>query len=114
MDLDSAILYSNDIEAVVPFYRDIVGFELEYHQSNRFASFIFPNGARLGIKTKTRDRERPGYQTVFISVHDDIESKYEELRKKDLNFFTQLTEYPWGKEFSILDADNNRILFIKR
>lgn len=113
MNLDSAILYSHDIEKVIPFYRDTLGFKVEYLQSRRFVSFIFPNGARLGIKTKTRDRELPGHQTVFISV-ENIESKYEEFKNKKIKLFTELTEYDWGKEFSVLDEDDNRILFIQR
>lgn len=113
MNLDSAVLYSKDIEKVIPFYRDTLGFKVEYHRPNGFISFIFPNGARLGIKTKTRERETPGYQTVFIGI-DNIEKKYKELEKKGVNFFSKLVAQPWGKEFSILDADDNRILFIKR
>lgn len=115
MNLDSAVLYSHDIEKVVPFYRDTLGFNVEYHRPGQsgFVSFIFPNGARLGIKTQRRDREAPGYQTVFISV-DNIEAKRDELKEKGVKFFTELTEYDWGKEFSILDADDNRILFIER
>lgn len=113
MDLDSAVLYSHNIEKIIPFYRDVLGFKVEYHQAGRFVSFIFPNGARLGIKTKTRDRELPGHQTVFIKV-DDIDAKYEELKNKNVKFFTEPTEYPWGKEFSVLDEDDNRLLFIKR
>lgn len=113
MNLDSAVLYSHDIEKVVPLYRDILGLSVEYQQAERFMSFIFPNGARLSIKKQSREREVPGHQTVFISV-DDIEKKRDELKEKGVKFFTELTEYPWGKEFSILDADDNRILFIKR
>lgn len=113
MDLDSAVLYSHDIEKVIPFYRDILGFNIEYQGSNGFVSFIFPNGARLGIKNQRREREVPGHQTVFIST-EDIEAKYQELKGKEVTFFTELTDYPWGKEFSVLDADDNRVLFIKR
>lgn len=50
MKLDSAVFYSNDLNEVIPFYWDVLGFEVEYIQEGKFVSFIFPNGAKLGIK----------------------------------------------------------------
>ena len=113
MNLDSAVFYSNDIEKVIPFYRDILGFKVDYQQGETFVAFIFPNGARLSIKKKRDEREIPGYQTVFISV-DDIEKLYNELKQKNIEFYTDLATFDWGTEFSILDADRNKVLFIKR
>jgi catechol 2,3-dioxygenase-like lactoylglutathione lyase family enzyme len=112
MNLDSAIFYSNDIEAIIPFYHDTLGFPLEY-KTERFISFAFPNGARLGIKNQTKEREVPGYQTAFISV-DNIEELYTKHKELGLDFYTELTDNPWGKEYSILDADKNKILFLQK
>ncbi len=112
MNLDSAIFYSHDIQKVIPFYRDTLGFTLDY-QSERFVSFVFPNGARLGIKNQQREREIPGHQTVFISV-EDIEQLWDEMKTKTVEIFSELETFPWGKEFSLLDADKNRVLFIQR
>jgi predicted enzyme related to lactoylglutathione lyase len=113
LNLDSAVLYSDDIEKVVPLYRDILVFKIDYHQEGRFISFIFPNGARLGIKTRREEREIPGHQTVFITV-DNIEQEYKRLKREGVEFAKELVENPWGKEFSILDADKNKILYIRR
>ena len=112
MQLDSAIFYSNDIQKVIPFYRDVLEFTLDY-QSERFVSFVFPNGARLGIKNQQREREIPGHQTVFIGV-ENIEQLWNEIRKDNVEIFSELETFPWGKEFSLLDADKNRVLFIER
>jgi len=112
MDLDSAVFYSNNILEVIPFYRDILGFKLEY-QSERFVYFIFPNGGRLGIKNQTEEREIPGYQSVFIGV-DDIVPVYNDLQNKKVVFYKELQEHPWGKEFSILDPDGNKVLYMER
>lgn len=113
MNLDSAVFYSDDIEKVIPLYRDILKFTIDYHQEGRFVSFIFSNGARLGIKTRREEREIPGHQTAFISV-DDIEGEYNRLKKEDVMFAKELVINPWGTEFSVLDADKNKILYIKR
>ena len=112
MNLDSAIFYSNDIEAVIPFYTDTLGFTLEY-KTERFVSFIFPNGAKLGIKNQTKEREIPGYQSVFINVKNiaDLYAKHQEMK---LDFYTELKDNPWGKDYSILDPDKNKVLFIEK
>jgi len=112
IDLDSAVFYTNDLETIVAFYKDL-GLEVEYVQPNRFASFMFPGGARLGIKQKKEEREIPGAQSVFLKV-DDIESYYVELKAKGVKFRTELTVQDWGTYFSFLDPDNNKVEFVTR
>jgi predicted enzyme related to lactoylglutathione lyase len=114
MNLDSAVFYTNDINTVIPFYRDVLGFTVEYIQEGRFVSFIFPNGARLGIKQKAEDREIPGAQTVFISVESDIEVEYEKLKQAGATVYKELVVQDWGTNFSILDPDNNKVQFVQK
>jgi predicted enzyme related to lactoylglutathione lyase len=112
MNLHSAILYSHNIEVVIPFYRDTLGFQLEY-QTERFVSFIFPNGAKLGIKNQTEEREKPGYQTVFIAIVN-IQNWYESVKNKGIKLYKDIDKKPWGTEFSILDPDGNKVLFVEK
>lgn len=112
MNLDSAIFYSKDIEKVIPFYRDIIGLKLEYQQGEKYVSFLFANGVRLGIKKYAEEREVPGTQTIFIGI-DDINRIYEDLKSK-AEIYKDLQEHSWGKEFSILDSDGNKVMFIQR
>lgn len=114
MNLDSAVFYTNDIERAVQFYRDTLDFIIEYQQGDKYISFIFPNGARLGIKKKAEERELPGAQTVFISVEQGIKNLYESLKQKNLPIYKELVVQGWGKNFSILDPDKNKIQFIER
>lgn len=114
MNLDSAVFYSNDIEAVIPFYRDVLGFAVEYQQDSSYVSFLFPNGVRLGIKKKVEDREIPGAQTVFITPGKDIEDLYRELQDKNVNIYKALVVQPWGKNFSVLDPDKNKVQFVEK
>ena len=113
MKLDSTVLYSNDIEKVTDFYKNIVGLELDYRQGDNFVSFKFTNGVRLGIKKAVEKREKPGAQTFFIRV-DDAKATYEEMKKKKVNFHKKLTEESWGIEFAILDPDKNKVEFLQR
>lgn len=113
MNLDSAVFYSNSITVIVPFYRDLLGFTVEYQQGDKFVSFTFPNGARLGIKKAGEAREKPGAQSVFIAV-DDIQTLYKTIQEKHIQILKKLTEEKWGTEFSILDPDKNKVEFLQR
>lgn len=113
MKLDSAILYTNDIEAITNYYLDKIGLKLDYRQGDKYVSFMFDNGVRLGIKKMSEPRETPGSQTVFIAV-DDAQSVYELVKQKQLNIYKELVDQPWGIEFSVLDPDGNKIHFLQR
>jgi predicted enzyme related to lactoylglutathione lyase len=96
MNLDSAVFYSNDIALVTKFYQTVLGFTLEYRQDDTFVSFIFPNGARLGIKKKVEEREVPGAQTVFIAVDQDVQKLYEKLSTQGVKIYKKLTNQASG------------------
>jgi catechol 2,3-dioxygenase-like lactoylglutathione lyase family enzyme len=114
MNLDSAVLYTSDLKKAVEFYRDVLDFKFEYQQGEKFASFIFPNGAHLSIKQKAEEREIPGAQTVFISVEKNIENLYESLKQKGVSFHKGLGSESWGKYFNVFDPDKNKVEFIQR
>jgi predicted enzyme related to lactoylglutathione lyase len=112
--LDSAVFYSNDINKIVDFYVNFVGLELEYRQGDKFASFLFEGGGRLGVKLKAEDREVPGAQTVFIEV-SEIEPLYEQMKQKGAEIIKELqVTKGFGQNFSILDPDQNKVQFVKR
>ena len=110
MKLHSAIFYSNDLSKVVSFYKETLGFDVDYIQENRFASFKFENG-KLGIKQRKEDRELPGYQTVFIEV-EDIKSVYRIFQERGIRFLKELVREDWATNFSLLDPDGNKFQFI--
>ncbi|OGM13184.1 hypothetical protein A3D84_05375 [Candidatus Woesebacteria bacterium RIFCSPHIGHO2_02_FULL_42_20] len=112
MKLDSAVLYSNDINKAIEFYRDIIGLKVEYVEQEKYASFLFDN-ARLGVKKKVEKREIPGAQTIFIAT-DSIEKDYKRMIKEDVNFIKHMQVRPWGNEFSVVDPDGNKVEFIQR
>lgn len=112
MNLDSAILYTNDIAKIRDFYEHVVGLTVQYQDGDHFVSFIFPNGAKLGInKSVLLPREKPGGQTVFIRTND-IRSQKEKYEKLGYDFYEPYVEESWGKYFAILDPDGNKIGFI--
>jgi predicted enzyme related to lactoylglutathione lyase len=110
MDLDSAILYSNDIARIRKFYEQTVGLKFEYQDGDHYVSFIFPNGGRLGInkpEPQFAARDKPGHQTVFIRTKE-IRKEYERCQKLGLEFFEPYEEHDWGTFFAVLDPDGNK------
>lgn len=110
MKLHSAVFYTNNIDAVEDFYLNKLGIQLDYRQEDRFISFLFSNGVKLGIKKAVEEREIPGAQTVFIEV-DSITEWYQRIQDKHLAILKPLTEESWATNFSILDPDKNKVQF---
>ena len=111
MKLDSAVLYSNDINKAIEFYRDIIGLKVEYVEQEKYASFLFDN-ARLGVKKKVEKREIPGAQTIFIAT-DSIEKDYKRMIKEDVlssiymeDYSTDVRETKLGPEVTTYDIPN--------
>jgi len=113
MQLESICFYSKDIKKAVEFYRDVIGLEVGFIQEGKFASFKFENGVNLAIKKAVEKREIPGAQTLFIKSKD-ISEDNKKMKLKHAVFYKELTEENWGSQFSILDPDQNKILFMQR
>jgi len=111
MQLHSAVFYTKNINLVEAFYKNKLGFEVEYRSDDRFISFNIGDTGRLGVKKQIEDREIPGHQTVFIEV-EEIEDYYNKIRSsKEIKILKPLTKEKWATEFTILDPDGNKVLF---
>jgi len=111
--LDSVIFYTNDIDRVVDYYTNVIGLRLEYRSGDKYASFLFDNNVRLGIKKAVEEREVPGAQTFFLAV-EDAEAEFKKAQGKGLSIRKQLVKEPWAIEFSVLDPDGNKIEFVQK
>jgi predicted enzyme related to lactoylglutathione lyase len=106
--LDAVVFYTNDVDVAINFYTHQIGIELAYRNGNEYASLVFQNGIKLGIKKAVENREIPGAQTLIIAVKD-AKGCYKDAQEKGLNIYKELVEEPWALEFSILDPDGNKI-----
>jgi predicted enzyme related to lactoylglutathione lyase len=113
MIFDTAIFYTRDINKTIDFYQGLLGLEIDYRRSDEYVSFIFFNKIKLGVKRAIEEREIPGFQTIIILVNNDIEAFYQEIKNKDIVIYDKLTNESWGKTFSILDTDKNKIEFLE-
>lgn len=110
--LDAVVLYTNDIDKAVDFYVRQIGLKLEYRSGDKYVSFLFDNGVKLGIKKAVEKREIPGSQTFFLATKD-AKREFENAQKKGLNIYKELVEEPWALEFSVLDPDGNKVEYVQ-
>jgi len=110
--LDAVIFYTHDVPAVVDYYTNKIGLKLEYTSGDKYASFLFDNGVKLGIKKATEEREVPGSQTFFLAVVD-AKAEYELAKQKGLHILKELVEEEWALEFSVLDPDGNKVEYVQ-
>lgn len=106
--LNAIVFYTNDIDRAINFYTQQIGLELEYKSGSNYASLLFHNGIKLGIKKAVEEREVPGAQTFILAI-DDAKSQYEAAKGKGLHIYKELLDEPWALEFSVLDPDGNKI-----
>jgi predicted enzyme related to lactoylglutathione lyase len=110
MKLHSAVFYSNDLAPLISFYTDFMGARIEDKQDNRFMYIRLADKSRLAIKVGSQPREVPGHQSIFVDV-SNLDEWYQKALAKKLNIYKDLVDRPWGKEFSLLDPDGNKIVF---
>jgi catechol 2,3-dioxygenase-like lactoylglutathione lyase family enzyme len=113
MKLHSAVFYSTDIEPLKEFYVDFLGLEIEREAPNKFISFIFEDGVRLGVKVGDKPREIGGHGTIFVEV-SNVEDWYKKAKDTDRKIYKELIEQPWAKSFSVLDPDDNKVEFLEK
>lgn len=108
MKLSYGIFYTKDLAKAKAFYTDKIGLELVY-QDIKFISFKIGEQL-LGIKIQEISREIPGHQTIIIET-DNLDDLYEKFNERRVMIFSVLKDDSWGRNFSILDPDGNRVEF---
>lgn len=110
MKLHSAVFYSKDLNALITFYTDFLNAKIEARQENRFMYVRLEDDSRIAIKVGSQDREVPGHQSLFVEV-PNMDDWYKKALDQNINIYKHLKDEPWGKEFSVLDPDGNKVVF---
>ncbi|MBI2684746.1 MAG: VOC family protein [Acidobacteria bacterium] len=95
-----------DVAAAVDYYRDVLGFHINYQQEDlgvmdrdEITVLLLPRGEERGI----------GSFEVYVR---DADALYAELVAKGANAQGPPVSRPWGlRDFAVLDLDGNRITF---
>lgn len=109
--LASATIWSQDLNNLLPFYRDTLGLKMGM-QSERFVAFgesedqpILGLGSHSELKGNASDpyRHMVGFET------DDIDADYRRLASAGVEFIEQPTDYDGMRIATLKDPEGNLV-----
>ena len=96
-----------DVAAGVAYYRDVLGFQVNYQQHD--LGVMDRDRVRLLLIART-DRHS-GIGSCYVYV-EDADVLHAELRAAGANVLDDPVSRPWGlREFHVVDLEGNRITF---
>ena len=118
-------IYAEDMNNMVPFYRDIIGFDTRWCKDEPFAEFD-TTGGRLTFFMYSRKAFAEGMGESYVSPqginqtfevamwlesYKDVDAEYERLKKLGAYLPTgQPITFPWGiRCFYVADPEGNLI-----
>ena len=104
-----------NIDRSIEFYTKKLGFDVDFRYENFYVGII-KDGHSIHLKvgkTEGRENKRNNEDLDIVFSVDDIESVYEDLSNKSLEFIQSLRNMPYGKEFYVADPDGYIIAFLE-
>lgn len=116
--LDYVILYVENLDASVAFYREVVGLELK-RSENGYAEFATA-GTKFGLFERARLPDligraapaspEPAAETLFIVP--DVDAEAERVRALGARILSGPTDRPWGhRTLHVADPDGHVVEF---
>lgn len=97
----------SDVGAAVIWYRDVLGFRINYQQPG--LGVMDRDAISVLLIARTEQQKGIGSCEVFVS---DVDVLYEELLSKGARILGPPVSHPWGlREFRVIDPEGNRITF---
>ena len=97
----------SDVRAGVDYYRDTLGFSVNYEQPD--LAVMDRDDVRLLLVARTE--RHAGIGSAYVYVHD-ADALHHELRSRGARLQGDPVSQPWGlREFRVLDVEGNQITF---
>jgi lactoylglutathione lyase len=111
--VDSVILYAEDLERAVSFYRDLLGLDLKL-RGDGYAEFV-TEGTKLGLFERDRLPELIGGETgpdgpdrEILFLVDDVDREAGRLRSAGAIILSGPTDRAWGhRTVHVADPDGH-------
>jgi uncharacterized glyoxalase superfamily protein PhnB len=97
----------DNVAAAVAYYRDVLGFRINYQQDD--LGVMDRDAITILLIARTEMHKGIGSFGTYVS---DVDALYEELRAKGAKVLGPPVSYPWGlRNFRVIDPEGNRITF---
>ena len=97
----------DDVAAAVAYYRDVLGFRINYQQHDLGVM----DRDNITLLLIARTERHAGIGSAYVYV-EDADALYMELRAKGANVQGEPVSYPWGlRDFGVVDLERNQIRF---
>lgn len=106
-----------DIEHSIEFYRNKLGFDLEFRYKDFYAGLV-KDGYSIHLKCgepslEERSNKRKNNDLDIVFSVEDVEALYREFVNKPIEIIQPLCERPYGKEFYVADPDGYMLAFLE-
>jgi len=96
-----------DVGAAVAYYRDVLGFNINYQQNN--LGVMDRDAVRVLLVARTPRHSGIGGAYIYV---DDADALHAELRAKGAEMSEEPTSHEWGlRDFCVTDLEGNAITF---
>jgi predicted enzyme related to lactoylglutathione lyase len=97
----------NDVAAGVVYYRDVLGFQINYQQDD--IGVMDRDAVRLLLIARTERHQGIGSAYIYVA---DADALHAELRANGANVQGEPVSHPWGlRDFRVLDPEGNQLTF---
>lgn len=97
----------DDVPGGVAYYRDVLGFDINYQQHD--LGVMDRDAVRLLLIARTERHRGIGSCSFYVT---DVDGLFEELVSKGAHVQGPPVSHPWGlREFRVLDLEGNRLSF---
>ena len=113
--LDGATIWSEDLNRLLPFYRDLLGFKVGL-QTEGFVVLGDPGPPRLALGTHSEVRGRnmdPARHMVGLST-DDVDADWKRLKAAGVEFVEDPTDYGTFWIATLKDPEGNLLQLLQR
>ena len=117
--VDYVILYVEDLDASVAFYRDVVGLSFKFAE-NGYAEFesegtrfaLYERGRLGGLIGTDAARKAPGGEVALLV--EDVDREAERLRAAGATILSGPVDRPWGhRTLHVMDPDGHVVEFAR-
>ena len=97
----------NDVTAAVDFYRDVLGFRINYQQHD--LGVMDRDAITVLLIARTEQHKGIGSCEVYVA---DADALYQEFLAKGARVLGPPVSHPWGlRDFRVIDLEGNRLTF---